>query len=104
MSVEACEVLVPEPAIPLHPRGGLAQRAGLETAGTPLCGTAARDETGVLQDLEVAGNRREADLERLGELGHGRLTLGEPRQDGTARGVGERSEDHAEPVSHLTLP
>jgi hypothetical protein len=51
----------------------------------------------------VLRHRREADGERLRELGDRRLATGEPGQDGATGGVGERREGGAEVVGALAI-
>ena len=76
-------------------------------AGTPLRLAALADEARALQHFEMFGDRRQAHVERLGELGDRRSRRCEPRQDGAARGIGERRERGAELIdamrSHLVI-
>jgi hypothetical protein len=77
-------------------------RAARPALGVP----AARDEAGALEHLEVPRNRGKADLERLGQLGHRRLAIGQAREDCEAHGIGEGGEGptHFSVGSqHLTL-
>src|SRR5947207_14704573 len=67
--VESIETVFPEAAVVLHPIGDFPQRTGVELAGTPLRIAAAGDESRPLEDLEVLGDRGEAHVERLRELG-----------------------------------
>jgi hypothetical protein len=57
------------------------------------------DESGVLEHLQVLGNGREAQVERLGELAHRRLAVRQPFEDRPPGGIGECRERHAEPVA-----
>src|SRR5690606_10072016 len=79
--VEAVEALLEELPVVLEPIGHLAQRARLEPAGPPLRLAPAHDQPGMLQDLQVLGHGRQADVEGRGELGHGRLASCEARED-----------------------
>ncbi len=72
--IETLEVLLPERAIALEPVHGLAEGARVDPARPPLRITAAGDEAGALQHLQVLGNRRLTDGERFGELGHRRFS------------------------------
>ncbi len=72
--IETLEVLLPERAIGLEPVHGLAEGARVDPARPPLRITAAGDEAGALQHFQVLGNRRLADDERFGELGHRRFS------------------------------
>src|SRR5450755_2446213 len=67
--VEPVQALVPQAAIVLQPTVNAAKRLGFDLAGPPLRLPAARDETSMLENLQMLGNRRKAHVERLGELG-----------------------------------
>src|SRR5262249_39756660 len=101
--VESIETFLPELSVVLHPVGDLAQRAGVELAGTPLRVAAARDEPGPLEDLEVLGDRGEAHVKRLRELRHRRLALHQALENGAPCRIGERGEGQAERV-HCNRP
>jgi hypothetical protein len=88
---------VVEPALPLlaersQPGVDVLQRADDQFAGAPLCVLAVPDEPGLLEDPQVLRDRRLAQPERSAELGHRRRPVGEPREDGAARGICERGE------------
>src|SRR3954449_11870960 len=103
MRVELVHALLPRPLARLHPRHRVVERVGLNPARSPLRLAAADDQACALEDLQVARDGREADVERLGELVDGRLPLREARQDLAARRVGEGGEREAELVGrHLT--
>src|SRR5829696_6315098 len=88
-----------------HPLHRLVERVGLQPARPPLSLPAAHDQSSVLEHLEVARDRRQGHRERLRQLVHGRLTLGEAGQDRAAGRIGESGEGDAELVGwHLTLP
>ena len=55
-------------------------------------------DAGPLEHLEVLGDRRLAQIERLGQLVDRRLPLGKTRQDRAPRGVGEGREGEGEPI------
>ena len=59
---------------------------------------ASGDQAGRLQDLQMARHRRQADVERLGQLVHRRLPFRQPRQDGAPRRVGQGREGRAERI------
>jgi hypothetical protein len=88
--IQPIEALVPELAVPLHPIGDLVQRSRLQPARPPLCLSSLRDQPGSLQHLEVLGDGGQAQGEGLGQLVDRGLALGEPRQDRSPRGIGER--------------
>src|SRR6266542_5095561 len=62
--LQAVDALFPEPAVLLHPVGDVPQRRRLEPAGPPLRATAACDQAGSLQHLEVLGHGGGRHLER----------------------------------------
>ena len=59
---------------------------------------AARDQSGVLEDLEMPRYGRQAHGKWRGKFVHRGLALCEARKDRAARRVSERSERHAQPV------
>ncbi len=69
---------------------GVAKRRRLQPRGPQLRGAAARDQAGALEHLEVLRDRLHADRERLGELAHGRLSLGQAGR-GWPAGSGRRA-------------
>src|SRR5205807_10194890 len=88
----------------LHPLHRLVERVGLQPARPPLSLPAADDHSRTLEHLEVARDRRQAHRERLRQLLHGRLALGEAGQDRAARRIGESGEGEAELVGwHVTV-
>src|SRR5687767_9776377 len=58
--VETIEALLPEAAIVLQPLVHGLERLHLDAAGPPLRLTAARDQSGALQNLQMLGDRRHA--------------------------------------------
>src|SRR5881396_2853125 len=99
--IEALVVTLPQPAVAFQPLGSLPQPLGLEAARPPLGVAAARNQAGALQHLQVLGDRRLAHRERLGQLGHRRLTRRHAGEDRTPRGIGEGREDGVEGVRRL---
>src|SRR6266496_2980680 len=63
--VQASEALLPETPIVLQPVRGVLEGTRLEPAGPPLRLATARDQTGVLQHLQVLGDRGKAHREGL---------------------------------------
>src|SRR5215467_4622919 len=98
MLVEPAEALVPEASVRLHPVRDLAQGSRLEPAEAPLRVRALRDQARPLENLEVLRDGRLRHLERLGQLPHGRLAVGQAGQDGAPGGVGESREDAAQAI------
>src|SRR5262249_35863549 len=75
---------------------------GVEAARPPLRGAALHDEAGLLEHLEVAGDRGQAHRVRGGELVDGRLALDQSGEDRPPGRVGEGGERRAQLVSsHL---
>src|SRR5687768_6261303 len=92
-----------------HPLHRLVERLGLHPARPPLGLPAADDQPRSLEHLEVARDRRQGHWERLRQLAHGRLPLGQTGQDRAARRIGEGGEGEAELVGwhvgrHVTVP
>src|SRR5215831_599402 len=102
--VESIEALLPEAAVFGGPLRDLSQRGRVQLARAPLRLPGAGDETGALEDPEMLRDGRAADRERSRELRDGGGSPGEPRQDRSPGGVGERSEGRAQAVFrfHLT--
>src|SRR5262245_59512860 len=99
--VEAIEAFLPEPPIPLDVAGDLLKRLGVQSTRAPLRVASADDEARALEHLEVLRDRREAHLERGGELRYRDLALREPREDGASGRIGESSECRIEILGHL---
>src|SRR3970282_2890796 len=96
--VQAIETLRPDAAISFQPLIGILERVRLEPAGAPLRLAAARNEAGALQHLEVLGDRRQAHLERLRQLGDGRLTRGQASENRAPGRIGEGGKSCAQSV------
>src|SRR5262245_35591938 len=97
--VEPGKALLPEGAVAPGPVGNVLDGFGGEAARAPLRLAAAGDEAGAFEDLEVTGNRRQADVERLRQGIDGRGAEAEAFEDGAPRGVGKGGEDGTEAVS-----
>src|SRR5580700_1301990 len=93
--VEALVALVPEPLVAGQPGRHVAQRLGLQVTEPRGRAAGARDKARVLQHLQVPGDGRLGHPERLGELGHGGLAVGQPGQDRTPGRIGERPDHEA---------
>ena len=85
-------------AVALDPDVGRFERLRLDAARAPLRVAAAGDQAGALEHLQVLRDGRLAHVERLGELVHGRLAEGQPREDRAARGVGQCEEGRVQAV------
>ena len=83
MCIEPVETLLPRGSCVLGPSGDLGQRLRLQPARPPLSIAAATDQARPLEDLQMTGDGRETDRERLGQLEHGCLTVGQPRRVGS---------------------
>src|SRR5829696_3621006 len=87
----------------LHPLDRLVERLGLHLARPPLRVTAAGDQAGAFQHLQVARNRGQAHRQRLRQLAHGRLALRQAREYRAPSWVGESGEREAELIGrHVT--
>ena len=88
----------PRSSCVLGPCGDLDQRLRPQPAWPPLSVSAATDQTRPLEDLQMTGDGREADRERLGQLEHGCLTVSQPTHDRAPRRVRQGREDDVEPI------
>src|SRR3954469_3151765 len=101
--VEPVHPVLPGSLARLHPRHRLVERLGLHPARAPLRLTAADDEPGALEDLEMARDRREAHREGRRDLVDRRLALGKAGEDRATGGVRQSGEGAGELVGrHLT--
>jgi hypothetical protein len=96
--VQAVEAGFVYAAITLEPFVDVFKGARLQPARPPLRLASLRDQAGMLQHLQVLGNRRQAQLKGLGQLGYRRLTLAQPRQNGAPGGVGQGCKGDAEVI------
>src|SRR3989440_1700984 len=104
VAAQPVEALLPVAPIDIDPVGDVLERIGLEPAGPPLRLAAALDQARALEDLEVLGHGREADLEGLGQLQDRSLARGEAREDRPPSGIGEGGKRGAEAVGrHMYL-
>jgi len=100
--IETIEAALPESTVLLEPVDRLLERRRLEARGPKLGRATAGDEAGALEHPEVLRDGLERDRERLGQLVHRGLALGETTEDRSAGGVGEGREGDAELVGrHL---
>jgi len=80
------DALLPVLAIAFDPVGYVLQWCRLKPARSPLRLPPLRDQPRVSQHLEVLRDRRQFQLEGLGQLHHGGLALGRPRVVKMGRG------------------
>src|ERR1700750_394849 len=78
--VHLVEAALPEAAVEGEPLVDLLERGRVERAWPPLGFLATRDQAGRFQHLQMTGNRLQGDIERLGQLVHRGLALGQARQ------------------------
>ena len=98
MRIEPVETLLPRSSCVLGPCRDLDQRFRLQLAWAPLSVAAATDQTRPLEDLQVPGDGRETDRERLGQFEHACLTVGQPTHDRTPRRIRQGGEDDVESI------
>src|SRR5829696_2568832 len=104
MRLESVHPGLPRLLARLHPLDRLVKRIGLQPARPRLRLPAADDESRALEHLEVARDRRQAHRERLRQLVHGRLALGEAGEYRATGRIGEGGEREAELVGrHVTV-
>src|SRR5437762_8956331 len=96
--VEPAEVALPDLAIVIEPAACVGERLWLEAARPALRIAAARDETGVLEYLEVLGDRGLAHREGLGQLHDACLARREPGENRAPRRVREGGKGGIETV------
>ena len=89
--------MLPRSTSVLRPGSDLGERFRLQVAWPPLSIPAAADKTRLLENLQMAGDRRETDGERLGQFEHG-LAVGQPTHDRATRRVRQGSEHDVEPI------
>src|SRR5262245_14987729 len=94
--VEPVKPVARDIPIALDPVRSDPEGCDLQAAGPPLRVTAAGDQPGPLEHLEMFGDRLEADGERFSQLVHRGLAVGEARQDGPPRRVGQGGEREAQ--------
>src|SRR5215469_6731321 len=99
---ETLEAVLPVAAIALGPVGDFLERRRLQATGARLGRATAADEAGALEHFQMLGDGRLAHGERPRQLHHAGIAGGKPRQDGTARRVGERGKGRVEAaMAHL---
>src|SRR5262245_10080403 len=82
----------PELTVLVEPRARLGQALRFEPAGSALRVAVPRNQPGLLQHLQVFGDRRLSHVERLGELVDSGLAERQPGEDGPPRRVRQRRE------------
>src|ERR1700683_4558032 len=97
--IQSPELRLPEPAVVLEPLRSVAQRPGFQSPRAPLRIPSARNQSRAFEYFKVLGNRGLAHRERLRQVRHRGLALGESSQDGPARRVGQRGESSVK-ISH----
>src|SRR4029079_14512380 len=90
------EATLPEAAVALDPLGRLLERSAGDPGRAELGRLAAGDQASAFKDLEVLGDRLDADREGLGELSDRRLSRRQSFEDRAPRGVGECCEGAVE--------
>src|ERR1700754_1121199 len=102
--VEPVEILVPEPAGILQPAVGLREGGRCDAARPPLRLPAARDQSRMLQHLQVLRDRGHAHGKRLRQFGNGSFAERQSRQNRPPRRIGKRGEGGGERVGHNAKP
>src|ERR1700730_12946531 len=98
VSIQAGKFLLPEAAKGLHPVSDILERNRHERARTPLRIAPAHNEACALKHIEVFGDRRLAQGERLHELRHVCFTRRQTSKDRASGGIGERSEGQTQTI------
>src|SRR5919198_1307805 len=94
--VQPLEALLPEAAVVLEPARGGGGGVGLEPAARRAALSGTPHQARPLQHAQVLGNGRPGDREGLGQVADGAVAVGEPGQDGAARGVAEGGVDRVQ--------
>jgi hypothetical protein len=96
VTLEGIETAFPEWAVARDPCRGLGERSRLQAASPYPAVLSRIDEAGPRQDLDMLQDGRQRHGEWMRELADGGLSLGEPRQDGSPRRVGQGREGRVE--------
>jgi hypothetical protein len=84
----------------VDPAGGLVERVRIEREQVFAAVHAAADQAGLLQHLDVLGDRVQRHGEGRGHIGHARLAGRQPVEDRAPRGVAERLQGIVEQYIH----
>jgi hypothetical protein len=93
------ELGLPVFGVAVEPERRVGQRLGVEAAAADAARTGLGDQTGADQDLDMARDRLQRDVEGLGELGNQKGGAVQPLEDGAAHRIAEREEDRVQAVS-----
>ena len=102
--VEALVALFCPSAIALDPGGHQVEHLRFQVDGSGLCLAALGHQAGVLEHLQVLGDRLHADLVRLGQLVDRGVGDRQPRHQVTPGRIRQGGEDPGELIGHETLP
>src|SRR5213593_4962902 len=98
MRIETVETVFPKNAVALHPLCGFAETVRLEPCRSPLRVAPARNQSCVLEHLEMLRDRRKGHVERLRELRDRGFPRRETSEDRPPRRVGDGRERRAQMV------
>ena len=90
---QAVEPRIPELLVALEPRERGLQLTALELTAHHAAGLLSLDEPRILQDSEMLDESRKRHAKWLGQLPDRAVAMPELGEHGTARGIGERTED-----------
>lgn len=82
--------MFPENSVSLDPCRSVLHGLGSQPAVVYAAVFFAREQSRAFEHAQVLGDGRQRNMKRLGQLGHRRSPLGQPRENGAASGVGER--------------
>src|SRR5690606_25182212 len=103
--VKTIKAAFPKVTITVDPIGHLAQRRCIQAARAPLGPSPLFDQPSALEDFEVLGDGRRADVEGLGQFLDRGLTLGQALENGPAGRIGQCGEKSAEMIlGHWPAP
>ena len=96
--VEAAELPLVDQAVLVDPRGERLEPRGVQVDGAALGVAGTGDQLGLLQHLDVLGDRLLGDLERFGQFVDGGRAPAEPGDDAPPDGIGQGQEGRVEAV------
>src|SRR4029077_17239721 len=103
IGLHVIEAFGPESPVGFHPLRSLLERFGTEVTAPFLRLYLAPDELGLLQHLEMPGDRRRRDGEGLRKLAHRGAAMDEPAENGAPRWVSKGGEGAGQRVHELSF-
>jgi len=89
MDFQSAEPGSPEPLVGIDPLGRVPKGAGVQPAAADPAFLLPDDETGIFKDPEMLHDRRQGNIERLGQYRGRCFSLSQAGQDGPPRWIGQ---------------